>query len=67
MDDGNLVNVHRAAKFLGVKKDYIYRHPEIPRRKVGRKLRFSLRELDEWTKIPKEQNEIVHHRKALYR
>ena len=43
-----VLTIHEAAAFLKVTKRTVYRHPEIPRVKVGGQLRFIQEDLERW-------------------
>lgn len=43
-----ILTIDEAAQFLRVTKRTLYRHPDIPRIRIGHQLRFVREELEEW-------------------
>jgi hypothetical protein len=64
-----LLDTKGAAKFLNVPKQYIYQHPEIPRCRLGGRLRFDPEELLNWVKRHRKVGDEIPalHRNSLYR
>jgi excisionase family DNA binding protein len=69
-----ILTIDEAAAFLKVKKRTVYRHPEIPRVKVGGQLRFIQEDLERWLRsqaggleAPILDNGVpaVHHRSPI--
>lgn len=51
VDEGRLMDLQECAEYLQVKKQWLYKrvsYGEIPHKKLGRHLRFSKAEVDEW-------------------
>ena len=51
-----ILTIQEAAAFLKVTKRTLYRHPEIPRVKVGAQLRFIREDLEQWVRSQTEEH-----------
>jgi excisionase family DNA binding protein len=71
-----ILTIEEAASFLKVTKRTLYRHPEIPRVKVGAQLRFIREDLERWMRSQSEDHlapkildnggATVHHRSPIF-
>ena len=52
-----ILTIEEAAAFLKVTKRTLYRHPEIPRLKVGAQLRFVREDLERWARSQTEEHQ----------
>lgn len=49
-----ILTIDEAAKFLRVTRRTLYRHPEIPRVRIGHQLKFILEDLEAWVSGQRE-------------